>query len=196
MTKYKETTFLTTKAVFTLTLIVVFLTIIGVWLLGIGRSSTIIENSLLSTTILSIGFFLFLAFGLYKGAKLKDNIGELKAKIHSPEIPDFSDSANGADIIDSGDGIAGILLSILLWIVVSILLSLFIWFFGVVLWTSIIVFVAMLYWVYFRAVRLVFKNSKTCKGNLKRSVAHALLYTCLYSFWIYGIILLSYYLKW
>jgi hypothetical protein len=77
---------------------------------------------------------------------------------------------------------------------VTILIAVFLWLFGAVLWTGIIVFMAMLYWIFFRALRLVFKNSNKCKDNLTTSVAYGLGYTTLYNFWIYGIILSTHYL--
>jgi len=180
--------YLTTKVVFSITLIVSALTIVGVWLFGLGQHRSVFDNSLLSTTILSVCFFLFLTIGLYKGVKLKDNIGQLTDKLKSSKIPDFSEGFGNSNPIDVGEGIEGLILSVILWIAVTILIVIFLWLFGAVLWTGIIVFIAMLYWVYFRAVRLVFKNSNKCKDNLKLSLAYGLSYTLLYNFWIYGII--------
>ena len=194
MTTEQTTKYLTTKTVFTVTIIVAVLTVFGVWLFGLGQNRSIFDNSILSTTILSVCFFLFLTLGLFKGVKLKDDIGKLTDRLKPSKIPDFSQAAHGADFISVGDGIGGIVLSIVLWIVVTILFALFIWLFGAVLWTSIIVFIAMLYWIFFRAVRLVFKNANKCKGNLTTSIAYGLFYTLLYNFWIYGIIFGTQYL--
>ena len=184
----------TTKTVFTVTIIVTVLTIVSIWLFGLGQHRTIFENSLLSTSILSIVFFLFLTIGLYKGIKLKDDIGKLTDKLRPSKIPNLAEAGQGADFIHVGDGIEGIILSIVLWVVMTILIGLFLWVFGAVLWTGIIVFIAMLYWIFFRALRLVFKNSNICKGNLATSIAYGLGYTTLYNFWIYGIILATHYL--
>ncbi|MEI6410218.1 MAG: hypothetical protein WCR52_12600 [Bacteroidota bacterium] len=60
----------TTKTAFSLTLTVALLTIIGIWLFGLGKHRSLYNNSILSTTILALGFFLFLTIGLYKGIKL------------------------------------------------------------------------------------------------------------------------------
>lgn len=62
---------LNSKNIFIITLIVIPLTIISVWFFGLGNHSSFFENSLLSTTILSIAFFLFITIGLFKGIKLK-----------------------------------------------------------------------------------------------------------------------------
>lgn len=187
--------FVTSRTIITVSIIVAVLTILSIWLFGLGQHRTIFENSLLSTSILSIAFFLFLTIGLYKGIKLKDDIGKITDKIKIDKMPDLSTGIEfPGDIPDVGEGFAGIILGILAWFLVSILLLLFIWFFGAVFWTMILVFAAMLYWIFFRALRLVFKNSNKCKENLSRSVAYGLGYTTLYNFWIYGIILATHYL--
>jgi hypothetical protein len=170
------------------------LTVLSIWLFGLGQHRTIFQNSILSITILSIGFFFFLTIGLYNGVKLKDDIGKLTDKINPSNLPDFSHIGEGRDFLDVGDGIGGIIISIVIWILVTFLIGLFLWLFGVVLWSGIIVFVAMLYWIFFRALRLVFKNSNKCKGNLATSLSYGFLYTILYNFWFYGIIFGVHYL--
>ena len=184
----------TSKTVFTVTIVVTVLTILSIWLFGLGQHRTIFENSILSTSILSLAFFLFLTIGLYKGIKLKDDLGKITDRLKPSKIPNLADGATGGDFIHVGDGIEGIILSIILWVVVTILVALFFWLFGAVVWTGIIVFIAMLYWIFFRALRLVFKNSSKCKGNLTTSIAYGLGYTTLYNFWIYSIILVTHYL--
>ena len=176
--------YLTTKVVFSVTLIVAALTILSVWLFGLGQDRTLYENSLISTTILAVGLFLFLTIGLYNGVKLKDNVGKLTDNLNHSKIPDYSLAGPFADFTEVDEGIVGIILSIVLWIVVTILIGLFLWIFGAVLWTVIIVFIAILYWIFFRAVRLVFKNSYKCKGNLATSISYGLFFTLLYSCWI------------
>jgi len=184
----------TTTSVVTVTIIVTVLTVLSIWLFGLGQHRTLFENSILSTSILSIAFLLFLTIGLYNGIKLKDDIGRLTDNLKPSKIPNLSEMATGADFIDVGDGIGGILISILLWFLLTILIGIFLWLFGAILWSGIIVFIAMLYWIFFRALRLIFKNSNKCKGDLMISMAYGLGYTILYNFWIYGIILVAHYL--
>jgi hypothetical protein len=179
---------LTSKTVFTVTIIVAVLTVLSIWLFGLGQHRTIFENSILSTTVLSIAFYLFLTIGLYNGIKLKDDIGKLTDKINLSNLPDFSHTGDGADFLAVGDGIGGIIISTVLWILMTFLIGLFVWLFGAVLWSGIIVFIAMLYWIFFRALRLVFKNSNKCKENLTISLVYGFFYTILYNFWIYGVI--------
>lgn len=186
----------TTKSLFSITIIVTVLTILAIWLFGLGRHRTIFENSVLSTTVLSTAFFLFISIGLYRGIKLKDNVGKLtdRLKLRLPRMPEISDISIGGDFAAAGEGCGEVVAGIILWLIVSILIILFLWLFGVALWAGMIVFVAMLYWIFFRALRLVFKNSATCKGNLVRSISLGLVYTVFYNFWIYGIILGAHYL--
>lgn len=167
----------------------------GIWLFGLGQHRTIFENSILSTSILSVAFFLFLTIGLYHGIKMKDDIGKITDKINLDHLPDLSSRIDfPSEVPDLGDGIAGVIVGILAWILFSILLLLFIWIFGALVWTMVLVFIAMLYWIFFRALRLVFKNSNKCKGDLPTSLVYGLAYTTLYNFWIYGLILASHYL--
>lgn len=182
-----------TKDLFTISLIVIVLTILAVYLWGLGSHHTFFENSFISTTIISVAFFLFITTGLYNGIKLKDNVGKITDKLKSVDLVDFPSELPSIEPI--GDGIEGILLSILLWIVVAVLLAVSLWIFGNILVLVVMTFVAMLYWIFFRALRLVFKNSNKSKGDLMQSVRWGLIYTLLYNFWIYGIFIVAAYLK-
>jgi len=191
----KTRTLVTSKTVFSVSIFVVVLTILSIWLFGLGQHRTIYNNSILSTTILSIAFSTFLTIGLYKGIRLKDDLGKITDKIKIDNFPDLSggvDFPSGA--LDLGEGIGGLVLGIVAWILFSILLLFFVWIFGTIVWTMILVFAAMLYWIFFRALRLVFRNSNNCKGQLVTSLLYGLGYTTLYNFWIYGIILATHYL--
>jgi hypothetical protein len=193
--KFSSQNYLTTKSAFLITIIVIILTILGVWLFGVGHHQTVYENSILSTTILSISFFLFITSGLYKGVKLKDDLGKITDRIKINDLPDVSGGLElPAEIPDAGEGIGAIIIGIIVWLLFSILLLIFIWTFGVILWAMILVFAAMLYWIFYRALKLVFKNSKKCKGNILLSAGYGFMYSVLYNFWIYGILLISHYL--
>lgn len=195
MTKQRTYHLIESKHVFQITLIVVVLTIAGVYFWGLGRHNTFFENSIISTTILSIAFFLFITIGLYKGVKLRDNLGKIVDRFKGVGHPDVSSSLSTGGGIDVGEGLAGILLSIVLWILIAIALSVVMWIFSNVLVIAILAFIAMLYWIFFRALRLVFKNSNKSKGRLLESLKWALVYTLIYNFWIYGIFLMTHYLK-
>ncbi|MFA7615935.1 MAG: hypothetical protein WCY16_05090 [Weeksellaceae bacterium] len=187
--------YLTTKNTFTISLIVIALTIIGIWLFGIGQKRTLFENSILSTSILSITFFFFLTLNLYRGVKLKDDLGKITDKINRKNIPVFSniDLSSGGIPDIGGDGIGGFIVGILAWILISIVLVFIISVLGAFLWVMILVFAAMLYWIFYRALRFGLKHSQKTKGSVLKSVGFGLFYTLVYNFWIYGIILTAQY---
>ena len=193
MKKTKTYRLIESKDVFKISLIVTALTILGVYFWGLGQHNTFFENSIISTTILSIAFFSFITIGLFNGVKLKDNLGEIIDKFKKIDTSNVDFASSGP--IDVGEGIAGIILSIVLWIVMAIVFAIALWIFSNVLVIVILTFIAMLYWVFFRALRLVFKNSNKSKGDLLESMKWGFTYTILYNFWIYGIFILTAYLK-
>lgn len=192
-------TMITSKMVFIITLIVIVCTVLSIWLLGLGQHRTIFKNSILSTSILSGAFFLFLSIGLYNGFKLKDNLGNIvtksenKKKRFSLKDLGFDFEPSTLEFLEGDEGIAGIIIGIISWIVFSILILALLWIFSEFIWVSIPIFIAMLYWIFFRALRLVFKNAKKCRNNFMNSISYAAFYTLLYNFWIYGIIFLLHY---
>ncbi|WP_309943221.1 hypothetical protein [Aureibacter tunicatorum] len=166
--------------------IVISLTIISVWLFGLGNSATIIHNSILSTSIISGSFLLFTTYGLYNGYKLKDNLGGITDRFRLKSIKKIIESVANlfnelADTGSGADNIIGYIISIILWIIVSIVIGILFWVFSTVLWGVILIFSAMLYWIYFRALRLVFKQSYVCKGKLIKSLTVGSFYTLLYN---------------
>lgn len=173
------------------TLIVIVTTIVGVWLFGIGKNDSLYENSIISTSILSLLFFIFISFSLYNGMSIVDNVGDLREKINSGHLKNIPSLDGGLNIptIDDG-GIGGILLGVLFWILAAIVISIFVWVFSYALWALTLGFAAMLYWVFFRALRLVFYHSDECEGQLLKSISYGLFYTLLYNFWIYGLFFL------
>ena len=183
-----------TGSLFAISLIVIVLTILSVWFYGIGTHKTVIENSLISTSILSIAFFLFITIGLYKGIKLKDTLGKFTPHLSTKKTAFLKDINLDAGIIESGsiaeEGIGGLILNIILWLIVTVVLSYLFFILGTFIWFSIVLFIAMLYWLFFRAIRLIFKKSLECSGNVEKSVFYGIMYTLLYVFWIYVVIVL------
>lgn len=169
-----------TKPLFLNSVFVAVTTVVAVWLLGLGTHRTLFTNSLLSVSVLSFFFLLFLVSGLYRGVKLKDNMGRVVDRFKSGN---WSPGFEGVDgCMPDGEGI-------LAWLAAAVAAILLIWVLGNVLWLLILVFAAMLYWIFFRALRLVFRKGPLCRGNLVRSLVYGLFYTILYNCWIYGIIL-------
>jgi hypothetical protein len=189
-------TLINTKNLFLISIIVVTLTIISVWFYGIGNHKTVIENSLISTSILSISFFLFISISLYNGVKLKDNIGNLTDKFDSKRLnflKEMNSDGFGHSMPEVGEGLIGIILSVIVWILATIIISYLFFALGTIIWFSVLVFLGMLYWIFFRALRLIFKRSTECNRNVEKSIFYGITYTLFYNFWIYGIILLTVY---
>lgn len=195
----KNRTIINSRTVSLISILVIVITILGIWLFGVGNHNSVFENSILSTSILSIAFFLFISIGLYKGAKLKDTVGKITDGFDSKKIEDFKnfDIGNG-DFggIDAGDDLfSGIVINILFWVFISILFPYLFWAFSAMFWFTILLFMAMLYWLFFRALRLVFKNAADCKGKIGISILYGFTYTILYNFWIYGVIYFTNFIK-
>ncbi len=184
-------TLVNTGNIFMVSIIIIPLTILSVWFYGFGKHQTVNENSLLSTSILSIIFFLFISISLYNGTKLKDNVGKITDTFDSKKIEHLKEVVPVSDGLVDADGIAGIIVSFILWILATIIISYLFFWLGANIWFSVLVFLAMLYWIFFRALRLIFKKSPECSGNVERSIFYGIAYTILYNFWIYGIILLT-----
>lgn len=195
--KFQRKTFFETKWLSYSTLAIIILVILSVWLSGTNSHRSLFQNSIVSTSILAAAFFLFISSGLYFGLKLKENVGYI---LHKNHIKKYSDNlslpdVSGFDPPAVGDGIGGIIVSIILWFLISIVFAFLLYFLGFFFWAAILFFAAMLYWIFFRALRLVFKNSKSCKDNLLRSLGFGFFYSFLYISWIYGIIFLVDYLN-
>jgi len=78
--KLSKKYFLETKLLMYSTVGIIVLVILSIWLSGIGSHRSLFQNSILSTSILAVSFFLFVSLGLYYGFKLKDNIGNVLTK--------------------------------------------------------------------------------------------------------------------
>ncbi|MBB6330404.1 small-conductance mechanosensitive channel [Chryseobacterium sediminis] len=179
--KLPRKTFLETKYLFFSTLVIIIIVILSIWLSGKSGHRSLFQNSILSTSVLGGVFFLFISIGMYSGLKLKDNVGNILNKERIQRYTDKTPKIDGFEFDPPavGDGIGGLILSILLWIVFSILLIFLSYFFGLFFWSAVLLLSASLYWVFFRALRLVFKNSGKCKGDLLKSFGFGLFYSFL-----------------
>ncbi len=183
------------KPIVRISFLVAVLTLISVYFWGLGQHRTFFENSMISITILSLAFFLFISIGLYRGVSVVHEPHDEKIspqqKVDSLHTTgDFTSGFDAPDIHIDGDDLGSILVSILLWIGWAILVAVAVWFFSEVIVVAISSFAAMLYWIFFRALRLIFNNANECRGNLLESVRNGAFYTVLYNFWIYGIFIM------
>ncbi|MFC4163308.1 hypothetical protein ACFOWU_06575 [Epilithonimonas zeae] len=188
--------FLETKFTFYSSIVIILLVILSVWISGNNSHHTLFQNSILSTSILAIAFFLFVSISLYKGVGLRDNLGKIFTKENfNKRMKSTSDFTPDIDIpLMDAEGIGGIIISILAWIAFTVAALFAIYFVGVFFWSILLLLLAILYWIYFRALRLIFKNSKYCKDNLFKSLGFGIFYSGLYVSWIYGIIFLLKYI--
>lgn len=179
------------KPIVRISFLVAALTLISVYFWGLGQHRTFFENSMISITILSLVFFLFISIGLYRGVNViheTDVHGKASPAGKLDLLHNSADLASGIEAPDfDADDLGGILVSILLWIGWAILVAVAVWFFSEVILVAISSFAAMLYWIFFRALRLIFNNSNQCRGNIWESARNGAFYTVLYNFWIYGI---------
>ena len=195
--KFPKKLFLETKLLSFSTLGIIVLVILSVWLSGKGSHRSLFQNSILSTSILAGAFFLFISLGLYYGLKLKENVGNI---FNKQRLDKYSDNAPAVGSFDFdppvvGDSIAAAILSIVLWFLITIVLVVLLYFLGFLFWAAVLFLIAVLYWIFFRALRLIFKNSGKCKGNLLKSLGFGIFYSFLYISWIYGIIFLANYIN-
>ncbi|MCK0115319.1 hypothetical protein [Gelidibacter sp. F63206] len=178
------------KSVFIISLCVIGITSLTVYLTGINYNRSITSNFYLSLLIIGAALFLFMLYGLYIGIGLSDDFPKFKA-FKKGEIIAQSGTIPELPTIQAGDGIGGLIISVLLWIGMTILLVILLILLEAVFWISIFIILAMLYWVFFRALKFVFNKSAATKGSIWASAVYSFSYTLLYLGWIVGIVYLS-----
>lgn len=185
-----KNTYLKGKSVFTVSILVVIITILTVYLTGVNYNRTVTSNLYLALTIIGVILCVFMSYGLYVGLGLTDNFPKFK-RFKSGDM--FSNTYDVPDVpnIDVGDGIGGLIVSIILWIGMSILFFVLLIVVEAIFWISLFIILAMLYWVFFRALKLVFSKSKDTQGNLAISIGYAIMYTVLYLSWLFLIVYLT-----
>ena len=182
-------TYLKGKSIFIVSLFVVVVTFLVVNITGDNYGRDISADFFISLVIIATALFIFMTYGLYKGIGLIDDFPKYKnfepksAIAKSGAVPELP-------AIDLGSGIGGLLLSILLWVLMSILFVVLMILLEVIFWISLFIILAMLYWVFFRALKVVFTKCEETRDNLGISAVYAMGYTLLYTGWIFGIIYL------
>ncbi|MCH2034102.1 MAG: hypothetical protein MK202_11390 [Tenacibaculum sp.] len=182
------------KSVFIVSLIVIVVTILTVYFTGINYNRSITNNFYISLGIIATALFSFVTYGLYTGIDLIDNFPKIKSFKPKAILSESSPSLD-SPFVEVGDGIGGIIVSIVLWIVMSIVFVLLLALLEVVFWFSLFIILGMLYWLFFRALKLVFNKSNETKGSIQRAIFYALSYTTMYVGWLFGIVYLVQVLK-
>ncbi len=163
------------------------LTILFVWLFGLGNHHTLFQNTFTSTWIISTILFQFLFFGLYKGFKMKEDLGKV---VEMPKFESVGSELSGF-VTDGISEIEAVFIFILL---IPVIIA-FIINFAVFFWAAILIFIAVFYWIFYRAIKFSFKQSLVCKGNIVKSVLYSLVFTIIYTSWFFTIILGVHYWK-
>jgi len=185
------------KTLFIAFAVTIIITILLVYLTGLQSHRAIMDNALISFSILAFCFFLFLFIGLYNGLNVIDNYSHKleimwrKAKDNLPDDTFSGDSMDISGFSDAGDDIGGIIVGIIFWIIFSIILVTLLITFQAVIWLSIIWLTMAIYWIIIRGLKLVFSKSQKCQNDLVKSLLYAFGYTTLYIGWIYGVIFIS-----
>jgi len=178
------------KSVFIVSLLVIGITILTVYLTGINYNRNLTSNLYLSLGIIATALFLFMTYGLYTGIGLIDNFPKFREFKRGDIIGNTAPTFDSPSL-DVGDGIGGLIISILLWIGMTILIIILLIFLEAIFWFSLFIILTTLYWIFFRALKFVFNKSKETKGNIGISAVYSLAYTLLYVGWIFGIVFLT-----
>lgn len=168
------------------------ITLLLVFFTGLESHRSILDNALISLSILAGLFFIFLSFGLYYAVYVKDDLSG-KFKLKWIKAKDWlPDGMGGAE---TATGCSEELGGVFAWIAITIVLVIAVFFLGTLLWAGFVIVVGAIYWVMIRMLKAIFTRSHTCHGKLWKSMAYACMYTTLYIGWIYGVILLAMELK-
>ncbi len=163
--------------------------------------------------IVAAVLFGFLTVALYKGVRVQRSPADrpvwrsLRDRFKRPKIS-AADTADAASVIadvassidlsnidlpdlsDSGDDLLGCVFSIVLWVIVAALIIILLPIIIEVVWAVLFLFVAVLYWIFYRALRVVFMQSRRCRGNWLSSAGYAGFYTLLYTGWLFVVTLI------
>ncbi len=168
----------------------------------LSKSSAWIEWQL-TLLALSVCLFTFLTVGLYRGVRLErpepakinpSGVGPVEIL---PGIPGSTIEPIHVDLPglpDSGDDLAGCLVSLATWLIATILVAFIVWLAAQILIIGLPALLLGTYWVYYRALRIVFTKSRACKGKIRASLGNALLYTTLYMGWLFAATWLGWFL--
>ena len=159
-----------------------------IYITGKAYERTVVSNSYISLSVIGFMLMLFITYGLYKGFKLIDDFPKIKDISIKSLTNDTASNISNSSNIDLGEGITGLIYSILIWVVVTIVFTVLLILLEAMLWLLLFWFVTLLYWVFFRALKMVFSKQYKTKGRFILSIGYASAYTLLYLGWIYGII--------
>ncbi|TRX48719.1 hypothetical protein FNH22_28570 [Fulvivirga sp. M361] len=181
------------QSIFIAAVLTIATTLLLVYITGLTSHRSIVNNALLSLSILAVIFFLFLWLGLLYGMRVRDDLTGKLRLIWSKPKPLLSNTSDipFSNLPSVGDGIEGVLLSIVIWIVVSVAFIILLILLDYVVWMGLMGVVFLVYWVFIRALKLIFSKSAECTDRIGKSFVYALGYTLLYLGWLYIVIFFS-----
>jgi hypothetical protein len=161
-----------------------------------GKRSVLVEIEW-TLGIVAAALFAMLSVGLYRGVRLKEQDAP-SAELQKVDLSDWTPDTGLPDLdcpldaVDGGGdelGCLGVIAGVLLAVVAFVVLTLLLWFFLQVAVIVMFIIMTAIYWVLHLALRQVFAHSQDCRGNLPRSLGYATLYTVLYTGWLFALLL-------
>lgn len=179
-------------------LISVPVAVITLLLVFFVSSGSFVRELEITLAIIAAGLFLFFAIGLYHGVRLEEPIIENPEKALGSADFDVGSAVGLATVLptpdlkldvpnlgDGGDDLVGCLVSIVLWIGIAILLAILFWVLVQVLAFVLPWVLLALYWLFYSALKFVFDKGSETRGRILPSLGYALLYTVLYTGWLF-----------
>ena len=196
MKSTRKKNYLKGKTVFIVSILVITVTFLTVWLTGINYNREITSNLYLSLSIIGGILFIFMTYGLYNGVGLEDDFPKYKGYKTGDLFSYNTRPSIETPDADVGEGLAGLIMSIVLWIVMTIAIIVLMLLLEAIFWFSLFIIIMMLYWIFFRALKLVFIKSENTVGDLFSSISYSIIYTTLYLGWIFGLVYLTEMFQW
>ncbi len=172
----------------------IFTTFLTFGILYLFSDFNLYNNLYITISILTILFFVFISSSLFYGIRILNYGERIKLKFSFIErLANFSfiDVSEMNVDFDLELGPLGIIISIILWLLISLIVSYIFISLAIAVFELILLIVIMIYWLFYRSILLVFRYSKKCYRNLSCSIKYGLLYSFLYSGWFYGIIYMA-----
>lgn len=162
---------------------------------GMGSKAVFVEMEI-TLAIIAGMLFIFLTSGLYFGVRFRRTRPSLP-NVSGVELLDVADPSllDGVNVLDGFDlgvdgelGCLGVVVGVIVAAVVFLLLLLVVWLAVNLLWVLVPLFAFAVYWVFYMALRRVFVLSRRCRGDLVKSMGYGLLYTLIYTGWMFALL--------
>lgn len=169
----------------------VLLTVAAVVLVAFVGKGSIIDRAEVTAAALAGLIFLFLAYALYTGGRIRKQDRppvKVEGRLGLGDVAQAADPSWLPDVgFDAGDdaGCLGVVIGILVSVVVAVAIVVLVWLLASLVIPGLLLVLLGLWWVTRLALRQAFSKSRICRGNLANSLRYALLYTLLYTGWLF-----------